>query len=91
MAQQFFRNSRTWVVDFRYQGRARRWFRTAPDDVADMTSQMRALLAELYGDRAQLETVRPASEEEERQYLRGEEPKNVLCPTGRSPRSAPGG
>lgn len=88
---QFFRSSRTWVVDFRYQGRPRRWFRTAPSDAVDVKAQMLALLAELYGDDAQLLAVRPASDEEELQYLRGEEPKNVLCPTGRSPRSTPDG
>jgi hypothetical protein len=88
---QFFRSSRTWVVDFRYQGRLRRWLRTAPADAADVRAQMLALLAELYGDAAQLLAVRPASDEEELQYLRGEEPKNALCPTGRSPRSTPGG
>jgi hypothetical protein len=27
--------------------------------------------------------VRPATDEEERQYLRGEEPRNPVCPTGR--------
>jgi hypothetical protein len=43
-------------------------------------------LAALYGDSARLVAVRPATEDEETQYLRGEEPKNVLCPTGRHAR-----
>ena len=47
---------------------------------------MVAQLAALYGDRAQLVAVRQATENEETQYLRGEEPKNVLCPTGRHAR-----
>jgi hypothetical protein len=44
---------------------------------------MTGLLQDLYGERAQLVEVRTATEDEETQYLRGEEPKNVLCPTGR--------
>lgn len=44
-----------------------------------MTKELHAL----YGPRARLSEVRPASEEEESEYLRGEEPKNVYCPTGR--------
>jgi len=77
-----FRSSTIWVVDFRYQGRARRWFRAfgSRDDVAAlMTKELHAL----YGSRARLIEVRPATEEEEGEYLRGEEPKNVYCPTGR--------
>ncbi|MBQ1766378.1 MAG: hypothetical protein IIZ92_26245 [Aquincola sp.] len=48
---------------------------------------MVAQLAALYGDRAQLVEVRQATDDEETQYLRGEEPKNVLCPTGRHARN----
>jgi hypothetical protein len=44
---------------------------------------MSAQLRELYGERAHLVEVRKATEEEESQYLRGEEPKNLLCPTGK--------
>lgn len=40
-------------------------------------------LHDLYGKRAQLMAVRKATGEEELQYLRGEEPKNIYCPTGR--------
>ncbi len=71
-----------WVVDFRYEGRPRRWFKAfgpAEDVQQAMTRQLQAL----YGERAQLVEVRPATEAEETQYLRGEAPKNILCPTGR--------
>ena len=72
---EFFKTSTTWVVDFRYEGRARRWFAAfGPDD--DVRRAMATTLAELYGKRAQLVEVRKATAEEELQYLRGEEPKN---------------
>jgi hypothetical protein len=82
---EFFKTSVTWVVDFRHDGRPRRWFKAfgAGDDVRQA---MVARLAALYGDRAQLVEVRQATADEETQYLRGEEPKNVLCPTGRHAR-----
>ncbi len=83
---EFFKTSVTWVVDFRYDGRPRRWFKAlgASDDVRQaMVSRLEAL----YGDRAQLVEVRQATEGEETQYLRGEEPKNVLCPAGRRARN----
>ena len=79
---EFFKTSTTWVVDFRYEGRPRRWFRSfRPGD--DVWNEMTTQLHALYGDRAQLLEARAATEAEETQYLRGEEPKNVLCPTGR--------
>ena len=84
---EFFKTSVTWVVDFRYDGRPRRWFK-AFDTSDDVRQVMVAQLAALYGDRAQLVAVRHATEDEETQYLRGEEPKNVLCPTGRHAREA---
>ena len=72
------------MVDFRYEGRARRWFKAfGPDD--DVQRTMATTLAELYGSRAQLVDVRKATAEEELQYLRGKEPKIDYCPTGRSP------
>ena len=79
---EFFKTSVTWVVDFRYDGRPRRWFK-AFGTSDDVRQAMVAQLAALYGDRAQLVEVRQATDDEETQYLRGEEPKNVLCPTGR--------
>ena len=80
---EFFKRTHLWVVDFRYEGRPRRWFRafTAGDDVHE---QMTRMLQDLYGRRARLVQVREATDEEERQYLRDEVPGNVLCPTGRS-------
>jgi hypothetical protein len=79
---EFFKTSRVWVVDFLHDGRPRRWFKAlaAP---ADVSSLMADTLRDLYGEHARLVAVRPASEEEELQYLRGEEPVNVYCPTGR--------
>jgi hypothetical protein len=44
---------------------------------------MTATLHDLYGDHARIVDLRRATEEEELQYLRGDEPKNVMCPTGR--------
>lgn len=79
---EFFRTSTTWVVDFRYDGRPRRWFKAFGPDV-DVTDAMTRVLHDLYGARATLVDVRRATEDEETQYLRGTEPKNVLCPTGR--------
>lgn len=79
---EFFKTSVIWVVDFHYEGRPRRWFKAfGPKD--DPFQKMTDTLHDLYGDRAKLATVRKATEEEELQYLRGEEPKNSYCPTGR--------
>lgn len=83
---EFFKTSVTWVVDFRYDGRPRRWFK-AFGTSDDVRQAMVAQLAALYGDRAQLVAVRQATEDEETKYLRGEKPKNVLCPTGRHARN----
>ena len=85
----FLRRSTTWVVDFRYEGRPRRWFRIVRDG-AEAEALARAELASLYGDDAWLVAVRPATAEEEARYLRGEEPGNVLCPTGRRADPDPG-
>lgn len=79
---EFFKTSTTWVVDFHYEGRPRRWFKVFGPG-ADVNLEMTRLLQDLYGERAQLVDVRTATGDEETQYLRGEEPKNVLCPTGR--------
>jgi hypothetical protein len=40
-------------------------------------------LQALHGERARLSEARPATDDEEQQYLRGEAPPNVYCPTGR--------
>ena len=79
---EFFKTSTIWVVDFRYDGRPRRWLKafSANDDVR---REVATTLRDLYGKRVQLMEVRMATEEESLQFLRGEEPKNVYCPTGR--------
>jgi hypothetical protein len=82
MPSEFFRTSTTWVVDFRYDGRPRRWFKVFGPGV-DVLALMSNELRELYGDRAQVVEVRPATDEEEALYLRGEQPTNTYCPTGR--------
>ncbi len=82
MPSEFFRTSSTWVVDFRYEGHPRRWFKVMRPGV-DVRALMATELRQLYGDRAQVVDVRPATDEEEAQYLRGEEPGNAFCPTGR--------
>ena len=74
---ELFRTSTIWVVD--YQGLPGRWFRAfRPDDQVRAT--MIAELHDLYGERAKLVDVRPATQEEEASYRRGEEPKNSICP-----------
>ena len=79
-----YRRTQVWVVDFTYDGRARRWFKPLPQGT-DAGTAMRALLHELYGDHARLVEVRPATEQEELDYVRGNVPRNMLCPTGRAP------
>ncbi|HMN74641.1 MAG TPA: hypothetical protein PKC97_01145 [Burkholderiaceae bacterium] len=79
---EFFRTSTLWVVDFRYQGRARRWFKAFGAN-EDAQRAMLAALRDLYGDRARLVAVRRATADEEAQYLRGETPVNAYCRTGR--------
>lgn len=78
----FFRPSALWRIDFRFDGRDRRWFKSFRTDV-DVKVEATHLLRDLHGQRAQLVEVRLASEEEETQYVRGEETKNSFCPTGR--------
>jgi hypothetical protein len=84
----FFRRSQVWVVEFTHDGRRRRWFKALPQG-ADAASEMRSLLQELYGAHARLVEVHPATAQEELDFSRGNLPKNVLCPTGRTPRSSP--
>lgn len=83
---QLFKRSTVWVVDYRYEGRPRRWLKAYPEG-ADARRMAEAELADLYARRAQVVDVRAATDEEERQYLHGEEPRNAYCPTGRSARS----
>lgn len=78
----FFRKSTTWVIDFRYDGRPRRWFRVFREGVDPIRSVSQELKA-LYGNRVRLVQARVATADEELQFLRGEEARNVYCPTGR--------
>lgn len=78
----FFKTSTVWVVDFRYDGRPRRWFK-AFSASTDVRRETATSLLDLYGTHAQLVEVRQATEEESLQYLRGEEPQNTYCSTGR--------
>lgn len=79
---EFFKTSTYWVVDFRYDGHPRRWFKAfGPHE--DVRERVLGTLRDTYGKRAQLEALRPATEDEELQYLRGEGPRNLYCPTGR--------
>lgn len=82
---EFFRTSTVWVVDFRYDGSPRRWFK-AFGPHQDVAGEMAATLRDLYGARAQLVCVRQASDDEESAYLRGDMPVNAVCPTGRGVR-----
>ena len=83
---ELFKRTQVWVVDYRYEGRPRTWFKPLPQGT-DASEAMRALLRDWYGDKVELVGVRPATEAEELQYIRGDTPKNMLCPTGRAPRS----
>jgi uncharacterized DUF497 family protein len=78
----FYKTSTVWVADFLYEGRPRRWFK-AMRAGADAQREIEALLQDWYGDHARLVSVRPATKEEDLQYIRGELPRNVYCPTGR--------
>jgi hypothetical protein len=75
----FYINSVTWVVDYLHDGRRRRKYEVIRTD-QDARSLMTVKLADLYGARAKLESVRPATEDEERAFFRGDGPKNSFCP-----------
>lgn len=79
---EFFKTSTVWVVDFLYEGRARRWLRAFKPE-ADPQAVMADELHALYGRAARLVQVRRASADEEDQFLRGEGPQHSICPTGR--------
>ncbi|TFZ04960.1 hypothetical protein [Ramlibacter rhizophilus] len=78
----FFKTSRLWIVDYTWRGRPRRAYKALPDGV-DGTARLAAELAEVQGRHARLVQVRPATADEESEYLRGLTPPNVMCPTGR--------
>lgn len=81
---EFFKTSTIWVIDFRYAGRPRRWFR-AFGAATDVRALMAEELRDLFDGRAELVAARPATPEEELAYLRGEVTPDPLCPTGRLP------
>jgi hypothetical protein len=78
-----YRRTRVWAVEYRYEGRTRHWLKALPQD-ADANAFLRAQLQDLYGRRAELVSVRPATAEEEAAFNRGESPVNPFCPTGPS-------
>lgn len=80
----FFRNSQVWAVEYQYAGRTRHWLKALPQD-ADAESAMRDLLENLYGERARLVAVRPATDLEDEEFRRGRMPRNAYCPTGKLP------
>ncbi len=84
----FFRSSQVWVIDYRYQGRERRWFKALPTG-ADAERWACDLLQDLYEGRATLEGVRPATPQEDADYLHDNLPRNAYCPSGKGPLSEP--
>lgn len=89
---EFFKTTRVWVVDFRFDGKARQWMKPLDvhSEAAQVRQDMQRTLEDLYGGRATLTGVRPATAEEERQFLRGEQPKNAYCPLSRAPEARAG-
>lgn len=81
---EFYKTSKVWVVDFTYDGHPRRWLKALPES-ADARAEIEGHVQDLYGARARVIEVRPATRDEETQYIRGDGPKNVFCPTGRRP------
>lgn len=79
----FFKSSRLWVLEFTYDGHPRRWIKPLPEG-EDGPALLTAQIADLYGKRGRVTLVRPATVDEETQYIAGTVPKDVFCPTGRS-------
>lgn len=82
---EFFKTSTLWVVDYLFDGRARRAYRAyrALRFEHDATTLVAAELAELHGSRARLRSVRRATDDEESAYRRGETPVHHYCPVSR--------
>lgn len=78
----FFKTSRLWVVHYTWKGRARHWYKALPDDV-DGPAVLSAELADVQGREARIVEIRPATSQEESDYLHGTLPADMLCPTGR--------
>ncbi|OWQ86280.1 hypothetical protein CDN99_20835 [Roseateles aquatilis] len=67
-----------WVVGYRLDGRDRQWVRALPpSEEAPVRALLLEELDELYGDRAELDVLRHASDEERRAFLAGGQP---FCP-----------
>jgi hypothetical protein len=81
---EFYKASDVWVVEFTYDGRLRKWLKALPAG-SDARARMEALVNDLYGGRGRIVDVRPATPDEETQYIRGDLPKNLYCPTGCGP------
>lgn len=79
-----FRGTRLWAVAFRYDGRDRQWVTALPAGEDDARAVFEERLANLYGAHATLVEVRPASAEEETQFIRGTLPRNAYCPVARA-------
>lgn len=78
----FYKSSQVWVLDFTYDGRPRQWIKAVPEGT-DARARFEAQIHDLYGKRGRVIAVRRATAQEETQYLQGNVPRNVLCPTGR--------
>ncbi|ROZ75426.1 hypothetical protein [Ramlibacter sp. WS9] len=78
----FFKTSRLWVVHYTWKGRPRHWFKALPEG-AYGPALLAAELMDVHGPLARVVEIRPASPQEETDYLHDELPRNILCPTGR--------
>ncbi|MBL0420663.1 hypothetical protein JI739_09935 [Ramlibacter sp. AW1] len=78
----FFKTSRLWIVDYTWRGAPRRWYRALPAG-ADGAEMLANELADVQGPQARLVAIRPATPEEETDYLHGKAPRHIVCPTGR--------
>lgn len=78
----FFKTSHLWVVEYTWRGRPRRWFKALPES-ADGPALLAAELVDIRGPQARVVEIRPATPQEETDYLHDKLPGNILCPTGR--------
>lgn len=84
----FFRSSRVWAIEYQYDGRTRHWLKALPEG-CDARQVISDELRDLYGGHARLVALRAATPQEERDYGRGQLPRNAFCPTGKAPLSPP--
>ena len=78
----FLKASKTWVVDYQFDGRSRRIYKIYSNEI-DANKEVQFMLDDLYGGRAKLVDLRVATDDEERQFLRDEHQRNIMCPTCR--------